>query len=108
MSVDVANTSAITDALGSLGKGVEVLSSLVGIHVDATVSVPFEATLAIMAAAQNPELSPNVLSYLVQRFVNPCCRTVRLPLTRGRPSRPRRSSRARSLTRWARARRTSA
>jgi hypothetical protein len=70
-SVDVANTSAITDALGSLGKGVEVLSSLVGIHVDATVSVPFEATLAIIAAAQNPELGPNVLSYLVQRFVNP-------------------------------------
>jgi hypothetical protein len=69
--LDIADASAVTDALGSLGKGVEVLSSLVGIHVDATISVPFEATLAIMAARQNPMLAPNVLSYLVQRFVNP-------------------------------------
>jgi hypothetical protein len=71
ISVDVANASAVTDALSSLGKGVEVLTSLVGIHVDATISVPFEATLALMAAQQHPELAPNVLSYLVQRFVNP-------------------------------------
>jgi hypothetical protein len=71
ISVDVGCASAVTDALYSLGKGTEVLSSLVGIHVDATISLPFEATLAVMAAAQNPELSPNVLSYLVQRFVNP-------------------------------------
>lgn len=71
VSMDVANASAITDALSSFGKGVEVASSLVGIHVDATISVPFEATLALMAAQQHPELAPNVLSYLVQRFVNP-------------------------------------
>ena len=71
MSIDVVNASAITDALLTLGDGVGFLSSMVGIHVDATISVPFEATLAIMAAAQNPELGPNVLSYLVQRFVNP-------------------------------------
>ena len=44
---------------------------MVGIHVDAAISLPFEATLAVMAAAQHPELAPNVLSYLVQRFVNP-------------------------------------
>jgi hypothetical protein len=71
MSLGVANASAITDALSSFGKGVEVATSLVQIHVDATISVPFEATLALMAAAQNPTLAPNVLSYLVQRFVNP-------------------------------------
>jgi hypothetical protein len=71
ISVDVANASAITDALYGLGKGVGVASSLVGIHVDAAISLPFEATLAVMAAAQHPELAPNVLSYLVQRFVNP-------------------------------------
>jgi hypothetical protein len=71
ITADVANASAITDALSSFGKGVEVASSLVGIHVDATISVPFEATLALMAAQQHPELAPNVLSYLVQRFVNP-------------------------------------
>jgi hypothetical protein len=71
ISVDVANASAITDVLASLGKSVEVASSLVGIHVDATISVPFEATLAVMAAQQHPELAGNVLSYLVQRFVNP-------------------------------------
>ena len=71
VSIDVANASAITDALYSFGKGVEVASSLVGIHVDAVVSVPFEASLAVMAAAQHPELGSSVLSYLVQRFVNP-------------------------------------
>jgi hypothetical protein len=71
ISVDVDNASAITDAVYGFGQGVGVLSSLVGIHVDAAISLPFEATLAVMAAAQHPELAPNVLSYLVQRFVNP-------------------------------------
>jgi hypothetical protein len=71
LSIDVANASAVTDTLYGLGDGVGFLSSMVGIHVDATVSLPFEATLALLAAAQHPELTPNVLSYLVQRFVNP-------------------------------------
>jgi hypothetical protein len=71
ISANIAYTSAVTDTLGDVGQGVEVLSSLVGIHVDATISLPFEATLAVLAAAQHPELSANVLSYLVQRFVNP-------------------------------------
>ena len=69
--IDVANASAVTDALSSFGKGVEVLSSLVGIHADAVVSLPFEASLAVLAAQQHPELGSSVLSYLVQRFVNP-------------------------------------
>jgi hypothetical protein len=71
ISADVANASVITDALYGFGDGVGVLSSLVGIHVDATISLPFEATLAALAAAQHPAVAPNVLSYLVQRFVNP-------------------------------------
>ncbi|MET0475463.1 MAG: hypothetical protein ABW001_12600 [Mycobacterium sp.] len=71
IDIDVANASAITDALYGLGQGVGVASSLVGIHVDAAISLPFEATLALMAAGQHPELAPNILSYLVQRFVNP-------------------------------------
>lgn len=71
VGMNVANVSVVTDALSGVGKGVEVLTSLVGIHVDATVSLPFEATLAVLAAQQHPELSANVLSYLVQRFVNP-------------------------------------
>lgn len=71
ITADVAYTSAVTDTLRDFGQGVEVLNALVGIHVDATISLPFEATLAIMAAAQHPELSDNVLSFLVQRFVNP-------------------------------------
>jgi hypothetical protein len=71
LSIDVANASAVTDTLYGLGDGVGFLSSMVGIHVDATVSLPFEAALALLAAAQHPELTPNVLSYLVQRFVNP-------------------------------------
>jgi hypothetical protein len=68
---NVANASVITDALYGFGDSVGVLSSLVGIHVDATISLPFEATLVALAAAQHPELTPNALSYLVQRFVNP-------------------------------------
>ena len=71
ISADVANTSGATDFLVGVGQGVEVLTALVGIHVDATISLPFEATLAILAAQQHPELSANVLSFLVQRFVNP-------------------------------------
>jgi hypothetical protein len=68
---DVTMTSSVTDALVDLGQGAEVASSLIGIHVDATLSLPFEATLAVLAAAQHPESSAGVLSYLVQRFVNP-------------------------------------
>ena len=71
ITANVAYASAVTDALVDFGKGVEVVNSLVGIHVDATISVPFEATLAVMAAARYPELAPSVLSFLVQRFVNP-------------------------------------
>jgi hypothetical protein len=71
ISMDVANASAVTDALYGLGDGVGFLTSMVGIHVDATISLPFEASLALLAAAQHPALAPNVLSYLVQRFVNP-------------------------------------
>ncbi|WP_239591497.1 hypothetical protein [Mycolicibacterium tusciae] len=71
ISADVAYTSAATDFLVGAGQGVEVLTALVGIHVDAVISLPFEATLAILAAARHPELSNNVLSFLVQRFVNP-------------------------------------
>jgi hypothetical protein len=68
---NIANASVVTDALYGFGDSVGVLSSLVGIHVDATISLPFEATLVALAAAQHPELTPNALSYLVQRFVNP-------------------------------------
>lgn len=71
ITVNVANASVVTDALYGLGDGVGFLTSLVGIHVDATISLPFEATLAALAAAQDPTIAPNVLSYLVQRFVNP-------------------------------------
>lgn len=71
VSIAVANASAVTDAVYGLGDGVGFLTSMVGIHVDATVSLPFEATLVALAAAQDPTVAPNVLSYLVQRFVNP-------------------------------------
>lgn len=71
VSADVAHTSVVTDLFAGIGQGVEVLTALVGIHVDAVISLPFEATLAILAAAQHPELSDSVLSFLVQRFVNP-------------------------------------
>jgi hypothetical protein len=71
ISVDVVNASTVTDSLTGLGTGVAVLDSLVGLHVDAVISLPFEASLAVLAAAQHPEVAPNVLSYLVQRFVNP-------------------------------------
>ena len=69
--MDVANMSAVTDALYGLGDGVGFLTSMVGIHVDATISLPFEATLVALAAAQDPAVTPSALSYLVQRFVNP-------------------------------------
>lgn len=69
--LDVANTSAVTDALYKLGDGVGFLNSMVGIHVDAVISLPFEASLVALAAEQHPEVAPNLGSYLVQRFVNP-------------------------------------
>ncbi|CAN5568301.1 hypothetical protein BH09ACT8_BH09ACT8_43070 [soil metagenome] len=71
ISIDVANASAVTDALYGLGDGIGFLTSMVGIHVDATISLPFEATLVALAAAQDPAVTPDVLSYLVQRFINP-------------------------------------
>jgi hypothetical protein len=71
IGLDVANASVVTDALYGLGDGVGFLTSMVGIHVDATISLPFEATLAALSAAQDPTVAPNVVSHLVQRFVNP-------------------------------------
>jgi hypothetical protein len=70
VTIDVAN-AAVTDPLAGLGTGVAVVDSLIGLHVDATISLPFEASLAVLAVVEHPEVAPNVLSYLVQRFVNP-------------------------------------
>jgi hypothetical protein len=71
VTMDVAPASVVTDTLYGLGDSVGFLTSMVGVHADATISLPFEATLAGLAAAQDPAVAPNVLSYLVQRFVNP-------------------------------------
>jgi len=71
ISTEVANASVITDWLGSFGDAVAGVASGVAVTFDGGLSLPFNAAAAIGAAAQNPSLSPNVLSYLVQQYVNP-------------------------------------
>ena len=69
--VDVANASAVTDALFRLGDAVGGVDTAVALPFYAALSLPFDATAAIAVAAQNPSLTPSVLSWLVQRYVNP-------------------------------------
>jgi hypothetical protein len=71
ISTEVANASVITDWLGSFGDAVAGVASGVAVTFDGGLSLPFNAAAAIGVAAQNPSLSPNVLSYLVQQYVNP-------------------------------------
>jgi hypothetical protein len=71
INADVANASVITDALYSLGDAVNGVASGVALTFDGAFSLPFDAFTAIAIAAQNPSLSPNLLSWLVQRYVNP-------------------------------------
>jgi len=71
INADVANASVITDWLRNFGGAVTGVATGVAIPFWAGLSLPFDATAALAAAAQNPSLSPNVLSWLVQRYVNP-------------------------------------
>lgn len=71
INTDVANASVITDALYGLGDAVNGVASGVAYAFDGAFSLPFDAFTAIAIAAQNPSLSPNLLSWLVQRYVNP-------------------------------------
>jgi hypothetical protein len=71
LNIDVANASVITDALYGLGDAVNGVASGVALTFDGAFSLPFDAVTAIAIATQNPSLSPNLLSWLVQRYVNP-------------------------------------
>lgn len=71
ISADVANASVVTDALYSLGDVVNGVSGGFFVPAYGALSLPFDAATAIGVAAQNPSLAPNVLSWLVQRYVNP-------------------------------------
>ena len=71
INADVANASVITDWLWNFGDAVDGVANGVAIPFDAGLSLPFDVTAALAAAVQNPSLSPNLLSWLVQRYVNP-------------------------------------
>ncbi|HEX7825646.1 MAG TPA: hypothetical protein VF477_12140, partial [Mycobacterium sp.] len=71
INVGVANASVITDALYRLGDAVGAVDTGVALPFYAALSLPFDATAAIAVAALNPSLTPSVLSWLVQRYVNP-------------------------------------
>ena len=71
IDADVANASVITDLLYGLGDAVNAAASGVAYAFDGVFSLPFDAVSAIAIAAQNPSLSPNLLSWLVNRYVNP-------------------------------------
>jgi hypothetical protein len=71
INTDVMNASVITDALYGLGNAVNAAASGVAFAFDGAFSLPFDGFTAIALAAQNPSLSPNLLSWLVQRYVNP-------------------------------------
>jgi hypothetical protein len=71
LNIDVAKTSMITDALFGLGDAVNgVASGLVWVG-DASASMPFDVSSVLAVAVQNPSIGPNLLSWLLQRYVNP-------------------------------------
>jgi hypothetical protein len=71
LNIDVAKASVITDALVGFGDAVNGVASGLALASDAGSSLPFDAFTAFAIAAQNPSLGPNLLSWLVQRYVNP-------------------------------------
>jgi hypothetical protein len=71
INADVANASVITDLLYDFGDAVNAVASGAAWTGDAAASLPFDAFTAIAIAAQNPSLGPNLLSWLVYRYVNP-------------------------------------
>jgi hypothetical protein len=71
LNIDVASASVITDVLYGLGDAVNGVASGVALTLDGALSLPFDASTAIALAAQNPSIGPNLLSWLVQRYVNP-------------------------------------
>ena len=71
VSADVANASVITDALYRLGDAVAGGAWGYAITSEAGSSLPFDVATAFAIAAQNPTLSPSLLSWLVNRYVNP-------------------------------------
>jgi molybdopterin-guanine dinucleotide biosynthesis protein A len=71
LNIDVAKASVITDALYGLGNAIDGVDSGVLWASVGGLSLPFEASTVIALAAQNPSIAPNLLSYLVQRYVNP-------------------------------------
>ena len=71
ISADVANASVITDALYRLGDVVVGGAYGYAITQDAGSSLPFDVATAFAIAAQNPSLAPSLLSWLVNRYVNP-------------------------------------
>ncbi len=71
IEANVVNTSLITDALGSVGWFVDGVAASVVIPIETVVSLPFDALTAIAVAVQQPNYAASVLSWLVNRYVNP-------------------------------------
>jgi hypothetical protein len=71
LNIDVAKASVITDVLQGFGDAIDGVDSGVLWASVGGLSLPFEASAVIALAAQNPSIAPNLLSFLVQRYVNP-------------------------------------
>ena len=71
VSADVVNASVVTDTLHRLGDVVAGAANGYRIIQEAGASLPFDVTAALTIAAQNPTLAPSLLSWLVNRYVNP-------------------------------------
>jgi hypothetical protein len=100
LNIDVAKASVITDALVGFGDAVNGVASGLALASDAGSSLPFDAFTAFAIAAQNPSLGPNLLSWLVQRYVNPSDNYPLPSRIRG-PSKTTRSSPWPHCCRWA-------
>ena len=71
LNIDVAKASVITDVLQGFGNAIDGVNAGVLWASVGGSSLPFEAATVIALAAQNPSIASNLLSYLVQRYVNP-------------------------------------
>jgi hypothetical protein len=81
VTADVANASALTDFLYGIGDAVNSASYGLSLSLAAPIRLPFDALAAIAVATQAPEsVRPALLSWLVQKYVNPAPSPTPIPI----------------------------
>ncbi|EKF22205.1 hypothetical protein C731_3692 [Mycolicibacterium hassiacum DSM 44199] len=71
VSADVMPASAVTDALFELGKNIDLAVRVVSTPAGLPFALPVDALAAALVGLQNPQLTPSLISHLIQMAANP-------------------------------------